>query len=136
MNLCEAFKALGDDTRLRILALLSQRELCVCQICYTLGLSQPNASKHLKCLKYAGLITCHKISQWCFYSVSADFEQRLSGLYGFLTEEWKDHPPFTADADRLIQLLRTKACCGMGLLLSTKASSDTEALDDESAPSP
>jgi ArsR family transcriptional regulator len=123
MNLCEAFKALGDSTRLRILALVSQRELCECQICYTLGLSQPNASKHLKCLRYAGLITCRKRSQWCFYSVGADFAERFSGLYDFLTVQWNAGPPYTADAERLLQLLRTKACCGMELLR-----------DDEPAP--
>ena len=116
MNLCEAFKALSDDTRLRILALISQRELCVCQICFTLGLSQPNASKHLKCLRYAGLISCRKKAQWCFYSVSEDFKEQLPGLFDFLIKQWQAGLPYTADCERLLHLLRTKACCGMELL--------------------
>ncbi len=116
MDLCEAFKALGDDTRLRILALLSKRELCVCQLCLTLGLSQPNASKHLKCLKYAGMISCRRRAQWCFYSISTDLKEHLSGLYDFLLGQWEAGPPFTTDYERLIQLLRTRKCCGEELL--------------------
>jgi len=116
LNLCEAFKALGDDTRLRILALLSRRELCVCQLCFTLGISQPSASKHLKSLRYAGLISCRKRRQWCFYSVSADFKEQLSGLLDFLTVQWDVGPPFTTDYERLVQLLRTRKCCGEELM--------------------
>jgi ArsR family transcriptional regulator len=92
MNLCEAFKALGDGTRLRILSLLSQRELCECQLCIALGISQPNASKHLKCLRYTGLISCRKRSQWCFYRINDDFAQQFGGLYAFLTDQWRTQP--------------------------------------------
>ncbi len=116
MNLCGVFKALGDDTRLRILGLLSQRELCECQLCFTLGISQPNASKHLKCLRYAGVIDCRKISQWCFYRISDDFLARFGALYTFLTDQWQNEAPYQEDGQNLLYLLRTKKCCGMDLI--------------------
>src|SRR2546426_3227017 len=50
------FKALGDDTRLRIVALLSHGELCVCHVQEALGLTQPNASRQLGILKNAGVV--------------------------------------------------------------------------------
>ena len=116
MNLCVVFKALGDDTRLRILGLLAQRELCECQLCFTLGISQPNASKHLKCMRYAGMISCRKISQWCFYSISEEFKNRFGTLCAFLVEQWQNESPYREDIQKLQQLLRTKKCCGMALI--------------------
>ena len=116
MNLCGVFKALGDDTRLRILGLLAQRELCECQLCFTLGLSQPNASKHLKCLRYAGMISCRKRSQWCFYSISDEFADNFSAIFSFLTEQWQTTEPYRDDREKLLQLLRSKKCCGMELI--------------------
>jgi ArsR family transcriptional regulator len=113
MNLCETFKALGDDTRLRMLSLLSQHELCVCQLCFTLGISQPNASKHLKCLRYTGLISCRKRSQWCFYRISDDFMKQFSGLYTFLTGQWQTQPPYCDDSQKLRHFLSTEKCCGI-----------------------
>jgi ArsR family transcriptional regulator, arsenate/arsenite/antimonite-responsive transcriptional repressor len=116
MNLCEAFKALGDDTRLRILSLLSQQELCVCQLCETLRISQPNASKHLNRLRYSGLIRCRKRSQWCFYRISEDFAQQFAGLYAFLTVQWQIEKPYAEDRTRLNYVLRTQHCCGIDRL--------------------
>lgn len=120
MNLCEAFKALGDDTRLRILGLLSGRELCVCQICLTLGIPQPNASKHLKCLRFAGLISCRRRSQWCFYRFSDAFTQELGEVYTFLCERWRTDAPYVQDTEKLLLLLRTRRCCGEDLLCDTE----------------
>lgn len=116
MNLCVVFKALGDDTRLRILGLLCQRELCECQLCFTLGISQPNASKHLKCLRYAGVISCRKISQWCFYSIDEEFKSRFCMLFSFLTEQWQNGTVYRDDLQKLQHLLRTNKCCGMELI--------------------
>ena len=116
MILCEAFKALGDDTRLRILSLLAQRELCVCQLCEALRISQPSASKHLSRLRYSGMIRCRKHSQWCFYRISEDFKQQFSELYDFLLSQWQAGKTFVEDNQRLDHVLRTKSCCGVELL--------------------
>ena len=67
------FKACGDATRLRILALLQGNELCVCEIEAALSLSQPNASRSLTILKNAGIIQSRKQAQWTYYKISDEF---------------------------------------------------------------
>ena len=56
MNEVDAFKALGDPTRLKILEFVQNGEKCICEIIPVTGKSQPNVSQHLKVLKNAGLI--------------------------------------------------------------------------------
>jgi DNA-binding transcriptional ArsR family regulator len=63
------FKALADETRLRILDLLEVREMCVCEIMVALGLTQPTASHHLGILENAGVVKDRKDGKWVFYSV-------------------------------------------------------------------
>ena len=61
------FKALSDETRLRILKMLEARPLCVCEIQYVLKGSQPNVSHHLKTLSDAGLVESKKDGLWIDY---------------------------------------------------------------------
>jgi len=68
-NLLPIFKALSDETRLRILALLRDGEVCVCDMAETLGMTQPNISFHLSMLKEAGLIKDRKHGRWIHYSL-------------------------------------------------------------------
>ena len=64
------FKALADETRLKILKLLQTREMCVCEIMVALNLTQPTASHHLGLLENVGLIKDRKDGKWVFYSIS------------------------------------------------------------------
>ncbi len=64
------FKALADETRLRILKLLEVREMCVCEIMVALNLTQPTASHHLGLLENAGLINDRKEGKWVFYDLT------------------------------------------------------------------
>ena len=64
------FKALADETRLRIVKLLEFREMCVCEIMVALNLTQPTASHHLGILENAEVITHRKEGKWVFYSLS------------------------------------------------------------------
>ncbi|MGZ8459074.1 MAG: ArsR/SmtB family transcription factor [Candidatus Deferrimicrobiaceae bacterium] len=61
------FKALSDETRLRILKMLEARPLCVCEIQHVLKGSQPNVSHHLKALSEAGLVESKKDGLWIDY---------------------------------------------------------------------
>jgi ArsR family transcriptional regulator len=61
------FKAMSDETRLRILKMLEARPLCVCEIQYVLKGSQPNVSHHLKTLSEAGLVESRKDGLWIDY---------------------------------------------------------------------
>lgn len=64
------FKALSDETRLKIIMLLKDGELCVCDIADTLKMTQPNVSFHLAMLKDANLIRDRKNGRWTHYSLS------------------------------------------------------------------
>ena len=64
------FKALADQTRLRILGLLRAGEICVCDIHGTLGVPQPTASRHLAYLRRAGLVKGRKAGLWVHYSLA------------------------------------------------------------------
>jgi ArsR family transcriptional regulator len=64
------FRALGDDTRLQILALLRRREICVCEFVELLGISQSAVSEHLRRLKEAGLVLDERRAMWVFYRLA------------------------------------------------------------------
>jgi ArsR family transcriptional regulator len=90
-RLIDMFKALSDGTRLRIINLLYEKELCVCDIMEVLRISQAKASRHLIYMKNAGLVKDRRNAQWVYYSIQDG--------------EWKSF------IDNLVQecLIRTKA---------------------------
>ncbi len=63
-------RALGDETRLQILALLRVRELCGCELVDLLGISQPAISEHLRRLKDAGLVVDDRRGMWVCYRLA------------------------------------------------------------------
>lgn len=72
MNITEAnfiFKALGDETRMRILNILTVGEMCVCNIMEILELPQSKISRHLAYLRKSGLVNVHKDGLWVYYSL-------------------------------------------------------------------
>jgi ArsR family transcriptional regulator, arsenate/arsenite/antimonite-responsive transcriptional repressor len=69
-ELVTIFKALSDETRLRVIKLLEQGELCVCDITAALDMVQPKVSFHLSALKEAGLIKDRKQGKWIHYSLN------------------------------------------------------------------
>ena len=84
------FKAFADETRLRILHLLSKGELCVCDIMAVLGAPQPKVSRHLSYLKRAGLVGDRREGQWRHYSLAAPkgaFQKRLIGCLDACLDE-------------------------------------------------
>jgi ArsR family transcriptional regulator len=86
------FKALSDETRLRILALLKEGELCVCDIAETLKMTQPNISFHLGMLREAGLIKDKKSGRWIHYSLDdSDIFRRflLLGIFDRMSSKAK-----------------------------------------------
>jgi ArsR family transcriptional regulator, arsenate/arsenite/antimonite-responsive transcriptional repressor len=69
-DLTNIFKALSDETRLRIIKLLEGGELCVCDIGAALGMIQPKVSFHLGVLKNSGLLKDRKQGKWVHYSLN------------------------------------------------------------------
>jgi len=77
-------KALANDTRLKMLRLLSMKEMCVCELTIALGLTQPTASHHLNILQNVELIKDRKEGKWVFYSVAKpEIVQYLFNFLGF-----------------------------------------------------
>jgi ArsR family transcriptional regulator len=66
------FKALADETRLRVLKLLGRGELCVCEIAAALALEQPRLSFHLRILKEAGIVSVRRQERWILYRLNDD----------------------------------------------------------------
>ncbi|MEH2334821.1 ArsR/SmtB family transcription factor [Nostoc sp.] len=64
------FHALSDPLRIGVLELLQQGELCVCDLCEALGVSQSKLSFHLKTLKEAGLVNSRQEGRWIYYSLN------------------------------------------------------------------
>lgn len=64
------FKALGDESRQRILGLLAAREMCVCELMAALKMTQPTTSHHLKILEDAEIVKNRKDGKWVFYSLA------------------------------------------------------------------
>jgi ArsR family transcriptional regulator, arsenate/arsenite/antimonite-responsive transcriptional repressor len=76
-ELADIFKALGDETRLQIMALLIRHgELCVCDIEHVLQATQSKTSRHLRYLANAGLVTARRDGLWAYYRLSDDTRVR------------------------------------------------------------
>jgi ArsR family transcriptional regulator len=95
-------QALSDETRLRILKLLAQRELCVCELEALLGMTQSRVSTNLAVLRNAGLVRDRRDGRWVFYSLDRDaLRQQMTRLTGFLTRgDLSDIPEMAAEAAR------------------------------------
>lgn len=103
------FRAFSDRTRLRILHMLSSREVCVCDLTCVLGVPQPKVSRHLSYLRRAGLVQVRKEGLWCYYRLAAarnPFHQKLLECLGCC---FQDVPELRKDAARLERIRNT--CC-------------------------
>ena len=104
------FKALGDETRLRIVALLSHRELCVCHIQEALGLSQPSVSRHLAVLRAAGVVEDRRERKWVYYRLarqpSDECERHLRGV----VRTYAGRDVLRRDVERLLRTRGPGAC--------------------------
>ncbi|MDH4164114.1 MAG: metalloregulator ArsR/SmtB family transcription factor [Nitrospirota bacterium] len=105
-ELATIFKALSDETRLRIIKLLEQGELCVCDITAALDMVQPKVSFHLSALREAGLIKDRKQGKWIHYSLNdQDLLRRM--LILSICERLRDNQSL-ADSKRLSVFLGKK----------------------------
>lgn len=81
------FKALGDDTRLKILEMLSCGELCACDLLESFDITQPTLSYHMKILQECGLITSRKEGAWTKYDVDTDVLLAIQGFWNRIVTE-------------------------------------------------
>ncbi len=102
------FKALSDDTRLRIMGLLLKGELCVCDLMEVLKLPQSTASRHLAYLRNAGLVSSRRQGLWMFYQLEDSDEGLRTGLIDLLRENLAELPQAEGDGRRLQEHLSQK----------------------------
>jgi DNA-binding transcriptional ArsR family regulator len=99
-------KALSDENRVRIVAMLDGRELCVCQVIELLALAPSTVSKHLSILKQARLIDGRKDGRWMYYRLADDDVPRAAHeALRWTLQTLKDDKRIRDDATRLTQIL-------------------------------
>ena len=106
----DIFKALAEESRLRILALLMQGEMCVCEIEDCLELTQSNASRHLTVLKNAGILTSTKKAQWAYYKLNDEFLKENQDLFNYISAKIKMFLGYETDIDQM-QKCKAKDMC-------------------------
>ncbi len=108
-NIERFFQALGDNTRLRLLNLMGDQEICVCYFVEILDQPQPKISRHLAYLRSAGIVAARREGKWMHYRIvmppNVGAAQVLQQTLAWLREE----RAMQADRARL-----SKACCSPG----------------------
>ncbi len=117
MNICikggrikeviKVFKALSDETRVRMLKILLEKEsLCVCEIMQALNISQTRASRNLGILKEAGFLRAERKGTWVHYSVDKTNEY-CKPIEGLLTRWLNADPQILKDRERLSKAVKS-----------------------------
>ncbi|MDA0748612.1 MAG: metalloregulator ArsR/SmtB family transcription factor [bacterium] len=105
------FKAFADETRLRILFLLSQRELCVCELVTVLDMPQGKISRHLAVLKHANLVSDRRDGTWIYYSLLKPDNSLKRRLHTYLKHDREDMDLVLEDLHRLDKLADAGTIC-------------------------
>jgi ArsR family transcriptional regulator len=109
--LARLLRALGDETRLRIVALLAHGELCVCHIQSALGLSQPNTSRQLGVLRAAGVVDSRREGGWAYYRLAEQSDGECHRHLSALTEAFASKRGLRTEIKRLCQKTGPDSCC-------------------------
>ncbi len=105
-NVERFFQALGDTTRLRLLNLLGDQEVCVCYFVEILGGPQPKISRHLAYLRSAGLVEARREGKWMHYRIAVPPHSGAAQVLRQTLHWLKEDKQMKADRARL-----SKACC-------------------------
>jgi ArsR family transcriptional regulator len=100
------FQALGDATRLRLLNLMGEQEICVCYFVEILGSPQPKISRHLAYLRSAGIVSARREGKWMHYRIAMPPHVGAAQILRQTLEWLKEDRAMQADRARL-----AKACC-------------------------
>jgi ArsR family transcriptional regulator len=100
------FAALADETRLRLLNLMGEQEICVCYFVEILGQSQPKISRHLAYLRNAGIVAARRDGKWMHYRITAPPNEGAAKVLQQTLAWLQEERAMRADRARL-----SKACC-------------------------
>lgn len=107
----DLFRAFADPTRLRILGLLSGREVCVCDMMAVLGVPQSKVSQHLAFLRAAGLVVFRQAGKWRHYRLAKPAGRVHARLVGCLGECFAEIADLERDRAKLARMLKAKETC-------------------------
>jgi ArsR family transcriptional regulator len=105
-NLERFFQALGDTTRLRLLNLMGDQEICVCYLVEILGYPQPKISRHLAYLRSAGIVSARREGKWMHYRIVMPRHNGAAQILRETLAALKEEKGMQADRLRL-----GRACC-------------------------
>ena len=100
------FQALGDNTRLRLLNLMGDQEICVCYFVEILDQPQPKISRHLAYLRNAGIVTTRRDGKWMHYRIVMPPNEGAAKVLRETLQWFKEEKTMQADRAKL-----TKVCC-------------------------
>ncbi len=100
------FRALADRTRLRLLNLVGEREVCVCYFVAVLKLSQPKISRHLAYLRRAGVVGARRQGKWMHYRLLVPSDPHGARILKDALAWLRQDPEMRQDQDQLV-----RACC-------------------------
>ena len=112
-DLARFFQALGDKTRLRLLNLMGDREICVCYLVEILGHPQPKISRHLAYLRSAGIVAARREGKWMHYRIVTPPHEGAARVLKQTLEILREERSMQSDIARL-----DKACCAPGQLVA------------------
>jgi len=107
----KVMKALSDPNRVKILKLLQEKMMCVCELQSAIGISQPSVSKHLKILEEAGLVDYQKDGLWVNYFLSdGNHSPYAASLLGNI-KHWLDDDPQIVELVKKAPFLNREEIC-------------------------
>jgi ArsR family transcriptional regulator len=105
-QLVPIFAALADRTRLRLLNLIKDREVCVCYFVEVLGQSQPKISRHLAYLRRSGLVLARREGKWMHYRIDRSLDPAILRVVDQALGSIEPDRQMQRDLEKL-----TRACC-------------------------
>jgi ArsR family transcriptional regulator len=100
------FRALADRTRLRLINLMGESEICVCFLVEALRMSQPKISRHLACLRRAGIVEARRDGKWIHYRLIDPADERAARVMKDVRRWLAEDAEMQRDQARLM-----KVCC-------------------------
>ena len=103
----QLFRALADPTRLRLINLMSEREICVCYFIEVIGAPQPKISRHLAYLRRVGIVAARRDGKWMHYRLTIPRESYAAAILKSTMEALRQDREMQRDREHL-----NRACCG------------------------
>jgi ArsR family transcriptional regulator, arsenate/arsenite/antimonite-responsive transcriptional repressor len=109
-NIENLFKALADQTRLRLISLIGDSEVCVCFLVEILKTSQPKISRHLAYLRRAQIVAARREGKWMHYRLTEPPDEHAKRIFREVRTSLTEHPELQRDRERL-----ERVCCAVQL---------------------